>query len=232
MPAAIVGKVLWKGALPPVDAFEVEVDVSACAPRGALPNNRVEIDPTSRGVRNAVVWLNPKPEQMGSEELTTKTGSQFEFRRCQIEPSLVLVSRGARVVFTNLDSVIHYVEVKASKAATRTFTLPAVGSSEFLRPTELGFYEIRCKRHPWESATIVVADHPYYTVTDSSGRFTLEGVAPGVYTLHVWHGGMGATPIREGGLVRGYRFSDPVQARKRVIVRSGEATEVSVELSE
>lgn len=179
-PATIVGKVLWKGALLPADAFEVEEDVSACAPGGTLVNNCVEIDPTSRGVRNAVVWLDPKPEQLGNEELTNKTGSQFEFRRCQIEPSLVLVSRGTRVVFMNLDSVIHYVEVKASKGVSRAFTLPALGSSEFLRPTELGFYEVRCKRHPWESATIVVADHPYYTVTDSSGRFTLEGVSPGV----------------------------------------------------
>jgi hypothetical protein len=58
-PAAIVGKVVWKGALPPAEDFEVEVDVSACAPRGTLPNQRVEIDPISRGVRNAVVWLDP-----------------------------------------------------------------------------------------------------------------------------------------------------------------------------
>lgn len=37
------------------------------------------------------------------------------------------------------------------------------------------------------SAYIYVVDTPYYSITESSGRFVIRDVPPGIYTLHVWH---------------------------------------------
>jgi hypothetical protein len=34
---------------------------------------------------------------------------------------------------------------------------------------------------------IVALDTPYFTVTDKDGNFELQGVAPGSYTVKVWH---------------------------------------------
>jgi hypothetical protein len=33
----------------------------------------------------------------------------------------------------------------------------------------------------------VVAEHPFYAVTNERGEFALENVPPGAYTLQVWH---------------------------------------------
>jgi hypothetical protein len=33
----------------------------------------------------------------------------------------------------------------------------------------------------------LVADHPYYTVTDEHGQFSLSEIPPGTYKLVVWH---------------------------------------------
>jgi len=38
---------------------------------------------------------------------------------------------------------------------------------------------------------IVVAEHPYYAVTDAQGRFALSEVPAGDYQLHVWHETLG-----------------------------------------
>jgi hypothetical protein len=38
---------------------------------------------------------------------------------------------------------------------------------------------------------VIVADHPFYAVTDAQGRFTLGNVPPGQYTLQVWHERLG-----------------------------------------
>jgi hypothetical protein len=38
---------------------------------------------------------------------------------------------------------------------------------------------------------VVVAEHPYYAVTNERGEFALENVPPGNYTLQVWHESLG-----------------------------------------
>jgi hypothetical protein len=39
------------------------------------------------------------------------------------------------------------------------------------------------------NAEILVVPHPYYTVTDESGRFELTDVPPGEYEIVAWHEG-------------------------------------------
>jgi hypothetical protein len=40
--------------------------------------------------------------------------------------------------------------------------------------------------HYWAAADLFVCDHPYYTLTDRDGRFTLLSVPPGEYELFCW----------------------------------------------
>jgi hypothetical protein len=39
---------------------------------------------------------------------------------------------------------------------------------------------------------VVVAEHPFYAVTNERGEFALENVPPGTYTLKVWHESLAA----------------------------------------
>jgi hypothetical protein len=34
---------------------------------------------------------------------------------------------------------------------------------------------------------VVVVDHPFYTITNEDGKFTLSNVPPGQQTLAIWH---------------------------------------------
>ena len=41
-------------------------------------------------------------------------------------------------------------------------------------------------------AWVVVAEHPFYAVTNDQGEFVLDNVPPGKYTLQLWQESLGA----------------------------------------
>jgi len=38
---------------------------------------------------------------------------------------------------------------------------------------------------------LVVAQHPYYALTDETGSFEIANIPPGTYTLELWHETLG-----------------------------------------
>ncbi len=81
------------------------------------------------------------------------------------------------------------------------------------------------------SAYIVVAEHPYYALTDANGEFTLDDVPPGPYRLRLWHEGVAVTETSfEKGKPKRYYFEDPYELTKDVIVPPNGETTVEFEL--
>lgn len=46
---------------------------------------------------------------------------------------------------------------------------------------------IKCNQHPWMRAYVGVLPHPFFAVSDASGKFEIKGVPAGTYTLVAWH---------------------------------------------
>jgi hypothetical protein len=51
---------------------------------------------------------------------------------------------------------------------------------------------IHCNVHPWMSAYAGVVDHPFYAVTDTTGRYALPALPPREYVIEAWHEVFGA----------------------------------------
>jgi hypothetical protein len=45
--------------------------------------------------------------------------------------------------------------------------------------------------HTWMRAYLIVTQHPYAAITNAEGRFSLDQVPPGEYTLRLWHERLG-----------------------------------------
>ena len=48
-----------------------------------------------------------------------------------------------------------------------------------------------CDLHSWMRGWVVVAEHPFYALTNGAGEFELRGLPAGRYTLKVWQERLG-----------------------------------------
>jgi hypothetical protein len=92
--------------------------------------------------------------------------------------------------------------------------------------------------HVWMNAEMFVAPHPYYAVTDVSGRFELTDVPPGQYEIVAWHGGWSVArqestfDVLTEKRVQRPIFGDPKIMQKSVTIRPTETVVVNFTLSE
>ena len=95
-----------------------------------------------------------------------------------MNPELLISTRTRSTPFT---SRVESCDVKAYTVYNHML-LPTTFSS-----VEDPFY-IKCDVHPWMKAWVMVADHPYFAVTDENGNFEINNVLPpGEYELGFWH---------------------------------------------
>ena len=100
-------------------------------------------------------------------------------------PHVLPIVRGTRVRFVNSDTVRHNV-FSPDGEKYDLGTWPTGESREYLFK-QLGVYTQLCNVHPEMEAFVVVLQNPYFAVTAEDGRYKIDGVPPGKYTLSVWN---------------------------------------------
>jgi len=152
----------------------------------------VEVDPESKGLKEAVVWL--EGVTGGTEPLPLRQSLQMDQRNFFFLPHVLSVQAGQEVEFLNSDSANHGVTATSLEPKNCfNVSIPLAGERykhRFVvstRPVAIG-----CPVHASMAAWIYVFEHPYHAITDEAGRFHLSPVPPGRYTLKVRHidGGM------------------------------------------
>jgi plastocyanin len=127
-------------------------------------------------------------------------------------PDVLPIVVGQTVEFTNDDDIIHNV-FSTSKARTFDLGKPRAGESRRVKFDQTGLVDVYCDIHEQMVATVLVLPNRAFAVTGPDGRFTINGIPPGHYSLFAWS-----------------RFADPV--RVEVEIRSDQASEANLELTE
>lgn len=145
-------------------------------------------------MENVVVYLEPRGAT--PHVASNLSGAPpFEIRQWDelFVPHVLAVPRGATVSFPNEDAVYHNV---FSLSRTRTFDLGRYpkGATRAVRFDKPGVVQLFCHLHADMSATILVVDSPFFITPAADGRFRLDGVPPGEYTVVGWH--ERAQPVR------------------------------------
>lgn len=101
-------------------------------------------------------------------------------------PDLVVVPVGSSVSFPNMDPIFHNV---FSLSKTKSFDLGnySKGQTRSVKFTKSGIVLVNCRLHTNMSAVVVVVPSQFYASPDEKGRYTIQDVPPGRFTVTAWH---------------------------------------------
>jgi len=136
--------------------------------------------------RRSVVYLETAPQP--AFETPSPGRAVLDQRNETFVPPLLAVTVGSTVEFPNSDRVYHNV---FSLSKPRRFDLGRYprGQSRSVVFDRPGVVRVFCEIHSHMSAYILVFAHRFFAVTDAEGRYRLETVPPGSYTLALWNDG-------------------------------------------
>lgn len=180
----ITGIVRWDGEIPKRHQLEVGGTDKPCHSK-PIPNEDIVVSKDAK-VRWVVAYIK-KIDHGKAFDVDPDNPITLDQRGCRFRPHVVVVPKGQPLRVLNSDGVLHNVHLHAKKNEPFNRSMP--GRVKQLDVTFDYSERIRvgCDVHPWMSAWIVVAKHPYYAVTGKDGAFRLEGVPTGSYTVEIWH---------------------------------------------
>lgn len=189
----IVGHVTWSDRIPNVPPIEYRIpksDGSGFEMHITENPNRPRINPTTRAIGDAVVYLKnidparshpwdlpPVGVAIGDGQIVVTQGS-YRGRNG-------FVRRGDTIDMVSTEETFHIVRGRVDGFFSITFPTPfspvsrplnREGRIELSSGTGLSFMR----------ADLFVSDHPYYTRTEPNGQFKFELVPPGQYELVIW----------------------------------------------
>ena len=164
------------------------------------PSADIRPDPAGLGMgvnrdaqdrRRSVVYLETAPR--AAFEPGDRRHARMDQRNERFVPHVLAITTGTYVDFPNDDKTYHNV---FSLSKTKEFNLGryAVGHSESVLFDQPGIVRVFCEIHSHMSAFILVFAHRYFAVTDEEGRYHLDNVPPGTYSVVAWNEGTSSDP--------------------------------------
>ena len=136
--------------------------------------------------RRAVVYLETAPA--AALEARDPGRARMDQRNETFLPHVLAVDTGTLVDFPNNDSTYHNV-FSLSKAKRFDLGRYARGKSKSVRFDRPGVVRVFCDIHSHMSAFVLVFSHPFYATTDDEGRYRIDSIPPGTYTVAAWYEG-------------------------------------------
>lgn len=185
----ISGTVKWAGPVPHNLDFPITKDPQVCDPdaKKTADLERLVIGSTG-GVANTVVYL--KNITSGKAMDLPEQRRHLDQKRCRYIPHILLVPKDGTLSMMSSDPTLHTIHMDGAATYNLPFPFPDRVTSRTMQTP--GLVSLRCNGgHVWMNAEMFVTPHPYYAVTDESGRFQFTEVPPGTYQIVAWHEGWG-----------------------------------------
>jgi len=192
---SLKGQVILDGQIPKIPLLveqgnSAAKDAAVCAAQD-IPDEKLVIDPTTKGIANVFIYLAKKPAKVYSDLAHSKDKEvKFDQKGCRFVPHAMLVRTDQRVRVFSEDSIAHNTHTYPLKGNSENFIVsPNDRTGVLLKPMTLmerAPINIRCDIHPWMSAYWLILDHPYAAITDVNGNFEIAELPVGTHEFMIW----------------------------------------------
>jgi plastocyanin len=182
----ITGTVKLAGDVPAAKTLKVDKDQATCG-HDDLPSEALIVSVDS-ALKNAIVSITNiskgKKFEAGSPTIDQKA--------CRFIPHIAMIPQGSSIELLNSDDVMHNLHSWSMK--NTAFNEGVSGHGSISKTFEFAeTIKVTCDVHKWMTSWLIVQENPYYVITDENGKYKLEGVPAGTYTVQAWQESLGKT---------------------------------------
>jgi hypothetical protein len=181
----IRGQVVLSGPIPAPGVLPVQKNRAVCGEQ--VPDQSLVVSP-NRGVRNVAVVV----EGITAGKAIQHRLAVLDNKACAFVPRVQTLVVGQTLELRNSDPILH--DAHAHLPSYETLFNLGLPHWRRVRHTlrDTGRIRIDCNvLHTWMRAYLIVTAHPYATISDAEGRFSLDQIPAGAYTLRLWHERLG-----------------------------------------
>jgi len=182
--ATVSGLVKFEGAAPKMPTIQMGAD-PYCASQHPTPVSDEEVVVGPGGeLANVIVWVKNAPAGPAPT-----TPAVLDQHGCKYVPHVAAVQAGQPIEIKNSDATLHNVHAmpKINSAFNEGQPVQGMTSTKKFDKVEMEPFRIKCDVHGWMKSFMVVLPHPYHSVSQMNGTFSIANLPPGNYTLVAWH---------------------------------------------
>ncbi len=175
--ATIQGTVNFEGTAPTAKTIDMSNDPGC---KGEAASEQVVVE--DGHLANVLVYVK---DGLGSRTFDPpQQVVNIKQEGCRYVPHMAAVMTGQPVRFEDRDQTLHNIHPMPKQ--NREWNQSQMPNSQpldkvFSNPELM--IPVKCNQHPWMRMYLSVIGNPFFAVTDKDGKFSLQGLPPGTYTI-------------------------------------------------
>ncbi len=183
----VTGKINFKGAKPVPAMIKMNADPKCVKMHAGkdVASQQIVVNPNNT-LEYAFIYVKKGLE--GKKFPTPSTKVTIDQQGCMYHPHVFGMMAKQQIEITNSDATLHNIHALPKNSSPFNIAQPNKGmrlTKTFDKPEVM--VKVKCEVHNWMAAYIGVLDHPFYSVSDDKGNFTIKDLPPGTYELEAWH---------------------------------------------